>query len=275
MAPNDPHESPKTRLFKHPHSEGSGYRFWRRARFLKEAIQFVLGACGYRLVCSPRNQVAGLSLIDDVRLVVGVEDPVCFDVGANEGQTIELLQKAFKRPKIYAFEPSTQAFARLSSRNHGSGVALENVALGRENGRREFTNYEDTCLSSFLALDAKAEGHFLGTRVETREIVDIRTVDWFVEQHQVSTIDLLKIDTQGYDLEVLEGALATMRQGRIRNVLVELNLVTLYKGQSDPVEIERFLREHGFHLVELYDKFRRGPTVEWCNALYTNQLQGS
>jgi len=235
----------------------------------KDTVQSVLKAFDYRIAYSPKGCITGLSFTEDVKLLVSIDDPVCFDVGANEGQTIELFQTVFKNPRIYAFEPSSETFGKLKLRNYGSHVSIHNFALGSKDSRQEFLNYEDPCFSSFLVMDPNPGNRFRGMRVKTSEAVDVRTIDHFIQQNQVNRIDLLKIDTQGYDLKVLIGAADALERGLINNIFIELNFDRFYRDQGDPRQISDLLAEHDFDLVDLYDKFRCGHRLEWCNALYS------
>jgi len=190
-------------------------------------------------------------------------------VGANEGQTIELFRGIFENPRIYAFEPSSQAFRKLLSQGHGPQVSLHNFALGQRNGEEEFINYENSCLSSFLPLDANKDNPFRALKVKNKEAVDVRTIDWFARENQITKIDLLKIDTQGYDLQVLKGAGDSFQNGLIDNVFIELNFVKLYEDQSGPNQITDFLAERNIHLVDYYEKVRQNHRLAWCTALYS------
>jgi FkbM family methyltransferase len=239
------------------------------ARYLKDAAKRILRAQHYRVVYAPKGPIAGLNLIDDLRQIITSPKPVCFDVGANEGQTIELLQETFRNPKIYSFEPAREIFAKLTARKFRSEVFLNNFAFGSENGRMPFNNYEDSCLSSFLELDGNLENRFRGVHIKNREVVEVRTMDSFVQENGITRIDLLKVDTQGFDFEVLRGATKTLKSNLIGSVLVELNFVKMYQSQSDAHLIVQFLTEQNLQLVDYYEKFRQNHTLAWCSALFT------
>ena len=119
--------------------------------------------------------------------------------------------------------------------------------------------------------DDHQENRFRDMKVERKETVRIKTLDWFLEQNRISRVDLLKSDTQGYDLRVLAGASESLRRGLINNVLVELNFVRMYAGQSEPDDILNFLAQHGLFLVDYYEKVRQSQTLAWCTALFTKR----
>lgn len=234
-------------------------------RFAKKFLRHL----GYYTVASTPGEISGISFVDDIRVLVRKEDPVCFDVGANQGQTISLLQRAFKQPRIYAFEPAAEIYQALEAKPRPSRVQLYNYALGHDCSQKEFINYEDSPLSSFRVLEKTTENQFRDVKIKNKQVVDIKTIDWFVAENQIDKIDLLKIDTQGFDLQVLKGGGECFQQGRIKNVFVELNFVKMYENQDRADQISSFLTSHRFRLVDYYEKVHCGPILGWCTALFT------
>jgi FkbM family methyltransferase len=235
---------------------------------VKDSVNDVLRTVGYRVVSAPKDKACGFNFSEDIRKLVVDEAPICFDIGANKGQTINLFKKAFKSPVIHSFEPSKDSFEALKSNDYGSQVSLYNFAMGSQNIDQEFINYEDPLLSSFLPLDQNLKNDFRTTKVKNTELVSVKTIDWFVSQNGISKIDMLKIDTQGYDFEVLKGATKTLESGSINHIFVELNFIKMYKNQGSAYLIAEFLAEHNMHLVDYYEKVRPSCTLGWCTALF-------
>jgi FkbM family methyltransferase len=236
--------------------------------FLRRAVRQAIRRSGRKIHRVPINAVTGTDLEEDLRLVVGRDQPVCFDIGANEGQTIRLLQRAFTEPMIYAFEPAETTFRKLKSQRFCRKVSFHPLALGSESSRREFINYRKSVLSSLLPLDESPENRFRGTEIASRQMVEVQTVDGFVAEHKIDHIDVLKIDTQGSDLAVLQGSFETIARNAIGHVLVELNFVPMYAGQAAASDISSFLTGHGFALIDFYQKERERHTLAWCTALF-------
>ena len=88
-----------------------------------------------RLVYVQRFDISGFDLEQDLKVLLNREDPLIFDVGANRGQTIELLCRIFDSPHIFAFEPSNSAFEILSSQNFNANVILNRMALEANPGK--------------------------------------------------------------------------------------------------------------------------------------------
>lgn len=239
--------------------------------FLRRAVHKALRRSGRKIHRVPPNAVTGTDLEEDLRLVVGHDQPVCFDIGANEGQTIRLLQRAFLEPTIHAFEPASVTFEKLKTQWFRRKVMLHRMALGAESAQREFINYQKSVLSSFLPLDSDPENRFRHTEVVSREMVEVQTVDEYVATHQIEKIDLLKIDTQGSDLAVLQGSSATLARGAIAQVLIELNFVPMYAKQPSAQDIISHLAGHNLALVDYYQKEREHHTLAWCTALFSRR----
>ena len=111
-----------------------------------------------------------------------------------------------------------------------------------------------------------APGEIIG-RVD----VETETVDHFCAAHGIDHIDILKADTQGYELEVLTGARGLIDAGRIRALLVEITFTEQYKDQPRHFEVMRFIDDLGFSLYGLYGVHRQAGQVSHVDALYLNR----
>lgn len=235
----------------------------------KQIIKRLLGRFNYQIRYAHPEIVGGVDFEKDIRLLVKNKNPICFDVGANVGQTIESMRKIFDRPRIYSFEPAVEVFSILQSKGFESSVSLHNIALGSSESRQEFINYDSSDMSSFLPLTAVDDNPFRNVAIRNKAIVEVTTLDCFVAQHEIPAIDLLKIDTQGYDLQVLMGAKKSLESGLVRNVLVELNFIPMYSLQCSPEELMEFLQKFDIQLIDFYEKVRSGHKLSWCNALFS------
>src|SRR5262245_5671897 len=231
--------------------------------YVKTRVRELLRRYDRQLVYLPPGTVTGADLAHDHAALIPGDGPVCLDVGANEGQTIALLQKALRNPSIHAFEPSLKTFRTLEAQSFGPRVALYNDALGECESQRELIRYASSDLSSFLPLDGDDQNRFRDVPIESRELVRVRTVDGFAAEQGFQTIDLLKVDAQGTDLLVLRGAERSLAAGVIRHVLVELNFVRMYEGQDCALEVLKFLQDFSMRLVDFYEKVYHADTLAW------------
>ena len=144
-----------------------------------------------------------------------------FDVGANVGQTADGFSEDFRDADIYCFEPGRWAFGELK-RNIEHGV-WHNVqayccAVGERVGELDLYVPVETALASAMVREGAPER------------VPVITVDGFCAEKGIEQIDVLKIDTEGYELLVLAGAAKMLAAGKISAVLVETILHAQYSS---------------------------------------------
>jgi len=248
-------------------------------KFLKPLISSALSAFNLKMVSAHRGQIAGADLLHDLPLFIGAESPVVFDVGANEGQSIAMFSSVWPNPKIFSFEPSSATYQALLQQELSDSVQLFNFGLGEKSEFLTFNNYRDSVMSSFLELDTSQDNPFErfaadSSYLESKESVEVVALDDFVADHAIDKIDLLKTDTQGFDLRVLKGAQKTLKAGKINHVLIEVNFSDMYQSQGSSQEIFQYLEEHELFLVDLYEKrrsTRHFGTLSWCTALFARR----
>lgn len=237
---------------------------------LKRIIKNIFRKYNYEIVHNPPEKVNGIRFEQDLKHLIPKENPLIMDVGANRGQSIALFQKIFSKAEIHAFEPSTEIFNFLTQKRFGPSIHLYNFGLGEHITEKEFINYQKSGFSSFLEINRNVNNKFSYIPVKEKEIVDLKTIDWFVEENDIQQIDLLKIDTQGYDLQVLQGAKESIAKGKVKNAFIEIGFIELlYNQQSNAIEIMDFLQAHQLHLVDFYEKSRNKNHLEWCTALFS------
>ena len=126
--------------------------------------------------------------------------PVVFDVGFHDGASTAKILSARPRAKVTGFDPSRFAL-QCYERNFVSDkrVAFENLGLSNEPGELEFHDYQNMC-NSF------ARRREMPGQTPTTYKVPVTTVDKFCAERGIDSVNFMKIDAEGYDLNVLEGA---------------------------------------------------------------------
>ena len=233
--------------------------------FAKQFIKKVFSELGYDL---KRTDEVGTNPIKDMSRLArmrGVSNgAIVFDVGANVGNTIREFHAEFSSPIIHAFEPSPETFQSLKA-NVASipFLTLNNIGLGSFNGQLMFHENTVDVMSSFLESDKDCWGE------SKRDVeVPIGTIDDYCEKNQITRIDILKSDTQGYDLEVLRGAERMLTSGSIYLVYVEIIFSEMYKGLPGFDQMYRHLQDRGFRLVRFYQFNSQNDRAGWADALF-------
>jgi FkbM family methyltransferase len=202
----------------------------------------------------------------DMKNLAGDGPLVVIDAGANLGQSIFDFHSVFRDPVIHAFEPGLATFAELQQRTSGlHWLHLNNCGLGSRPAVIKFVQNSQSDMSSFL----EPTDDCWGTIQERRDTL-VRTLDEYCSEENVPGIDILKSDTQGFDLEVIKGAKELLSRNAIHLILVEVILWGLYKGIPSVGEIYSFLTEQGFSLVSFYQFHYQHPKTAWTDALFVN-----
>ena len=223
---------------------------------------------GYDLHSLPIYRLTLRDLEFDLPVLIGHSKPVVIDVGANKGQTIDLLRRTLAKPRIFSFEPNPTLAIGLEQKYSAYGVMVEAMAVGSSEGISLLNVLENNELSSILELQRNDTNPFSDTLVREVISVPITTIDSYAERQNLTHIDLLKIDTQGFDLEVLRGAAKTLRRRAVDNLLVEVNFASLSKGQGSFGDIEQFLADKGYGLLTLYEVVRSNFCIRWATACF-------
>lgn len=145
------------------------------------------------------------------------KSPVIFDVGANLGDWTKIVLQINPSSQIHAFEPSKKTFAMLAANNFAENVRLNNFGLGSESGQREFFSAgDDSTVSSLYN-----RGEIINSDTLEKEIVNLETVDEYCLNNNIESINFLKIDVEGNELEVLRGGEQLLKSGRIAVMQIE------------------------------------------------------
>ena len=161
---------------------------------------------------------------------------IIFDVGANTGQSIKRFNNKFNLKEIHCFEPNLPSFEKLKS-NANNFFFLNNFALGEKAEIKTFNNYPKTSSSSFYRIDKKSSIYEINKEFYSSN-VKIITLDKYIEDTKIDKIDILKIDTQGFEVSVLKGAINAIKDKRIDFIETEINLGFQYEIKTSFKEIE-------------------------------------
>ena len=151
-----------------------------------------------------------------------VKKGVIFDVGANVGNYAKSLRKINQNIEIYCFEPHPRTFQKLVSTVERLGVETFNVGVGSADGILKLYDYANNDGSEHASLykdviETIHQGNAVAHEVE------MITLNFFSIEHQIERVLLLKIDTEGHELEVLKGFEPYIRQNKVDLIHFEFN----------------------------------------------------
>jgi FkbM family methyltransferase len=185
----------------------------------------------------------------EVEYVADRNIDVVLDVGANVGQFATSLRRKGYQGKIVSFEPLSAAFRSLSEAAEADDKwEVHNFALGAVSEQATINVADATVFSSLLP-STNAATTFAETAISTRsEVIEVRTLDEVVSEESDNM--LLKIDTQGFEQQVLEGAQQTLPG--LKGVLMELPIVHLYEGTWQLHEAMAYMARAGFVPAQIH-----------------------
>ena len=200
------------------------------------------------------------------KLLSTYEISLVLDVGANEGwYAIELRETGYKG-RIFSYEPLSRAYEKLAKHSRrDENWKTFNVALGNEDGTSMINIAGNSESSSFLNMlpthiEAAPDSNYVG-----KEEVAMRRLDSVFGELGISNENVyLKIDSQGYEKTILEGAKNSLE--RIDTIQVELSIVPLYEGQPVFLDMVPFFTESGYKLVCIEPTFPHPVTGELLQA---------
>ena len=174
---------------------------------------------------------------------------VVFDVGANIGQYTLLASKLVgKTGRVYAFEPSPVVLKRLKyhlEMNHEDNVELVCKAVSDRSGTADFYQANESGNQGVGSL-LPAESYRARARANEAIEVDTITLDDFCEKHGVDHIDVLKVDVEGFDLDVLKGAEKVLSRSPRVVVLAEVEPLNLAQRGLTYNDFIQYMHERGF-----------------------------
>lgn len=189
-----------------------------------------------------------------------------YDIGANVGTWTLLAKAMIPGATVHAFEPLARHCAAFGETVRGiEGVHLDAVALGAENAPAvlRITDFSDA--SSLLPL-APASGARFGVEEVAQVEVQARRLDEYRAERGLPFPDLIKLDVQGYELEVLKGAAECLRHAKA--VVAEASFLEYYEGQCGFHELVAHLAAFGLFMAVVGDHTPTGRPLEQIDVLF-------
>ena len=192
-----------------------------------------------------------------------------FDVGANEGQTLKWIKHYQPHSKIISFEPIKSTFVKLSqTASLFHDCIAENIAFGEKAGNTEVKLFDD--LSVLNSLKPELMNQQPGA---LKEDIRVECMLDYCKTHNIDKIDLLKIDTEGYELNVLQGAGQLLDVGQVSFIYCEVGFQKSNNRNTSFYEIISFLelKEYYFYALYQIDSHDWKAGNHLANALFVHK----
>jgi FkbM family methyltransferase len=224
---------------------------------------FIQNKIGYWLYKSKHLPI-GADIGVDLSQKMNFPIKTILDVGANIGQSALFYQETFPESTIYCYEPIPAIYNQLkeNTRNY-SAIHSFQKGVGAKSGELQIVLLEDQLSQqhSFNKVSSKDEESIL---------VPITTIDEILEKNGIKTIDLLKIDTEGFELEVIEGASKSIANNQLKLIYLEVGLSSKNEHNTSFIKVLPILEKLGFTFYGLYEISHIGIQANhhYGNALF-------
>ena len=179
------------------------------------------------------------------------------DVGAHHGETIKLFNVKFNINNIYAFEPSYKNFKILEKKTKNiknTNLKIYNYGIGDTEGSMDFNESAESQSSTLVRINYnsnyyKKKEKLLQFFKKNKNLffttkVDIKTLDNFLKEEKIDHIDILKIDTEGYDFNVIKSLGRNI--SRVNYIYFEHHFHNMLNKNYTFKQVHNFLMENGF-----------------------------
>lgn len=215
----------------------------------------------FALLTWPKFSITSYNLI--LGLVnQGIIPNTVIDVGGNLGQFTVASNKLFKEPVIYSFEPIPRCAQKIQNyADNLKNITVFPLAIGDEPGKVTLKINSHIQASSILPLATTHQNSFPNAKELESIEVEVKTLDNVLKTVVFKPPVLLKIDTQGYEANVIRGAKETLQ--RVDYVLLEVSFKEMFKGELLFPELLKLMETYQF-------KFMR--PVGWLNDPISKEI---
>lgn len=224
----------------------------RYSTLIKQLFIVAKSKWALQLVKGKLFSIASFEVVSNLKKMVPQLDNI-IDVGSNSGQFSKVASHFYPNAAINAFEPLPDLYLKIEKLfDSNKKIKTHNLALGNEVGVINFNKNKYGHISSILDISLD-NIHYPKQENDLSQIkVEIKTLDSLLLTNSLKAeITLLKLDVQGYELEVLKGAEESLKN--IDYIIIEANLEQLYTNQPSFTEMNTHLMSKHFELSGMLD----------------------
>jgi hypothetical protein len=212
-----------------------------------------------------------LSFDEIYKKYIKINPVIIIDVGANKGQSIKRFNLLFDNLIIHSFEPVTECFDQMVKDFPDKNFIKNNYALSDNNTKKNFFINKNSETSSFYRIN-KNYDHTHENKIKNITKVKTVTLDTYINFNRINKINILKIDTQGHEINVLKGAKKSLKKNMINYIEVEIMLYDYYINKIKLYEIDHIMNKNNFELVDIQGhSYSKKNQINWFDMLYINK----
>ena len=235
---------------------------------MKEIVKFILSIFDF---FTQRKIINALSKkIKDNKI------NVLLDVGSHKGEYISILNKHFSIDKIYSFEPNPDIFEILKKKFSRSNIKLFNYGISNKKGNVSFNKNIETSSSSINDLNSNSKYYkkkffllnfFKVQEVTTKISIKVERLDNILSYYKIDFVDLLKVDTEGYEFNVIQSLGDQI--SKIKIIHFEHHFDDMIIKNYNLTDIHNLLIKNGFKkFFKTKMKFRKSFEYIYINKKY-------
>ncbi len=229
---------------------------------IKEITQKIANYFNYKIVKIVNNHYKN-NYSYFYKGLIRKKSPKIFDIGSDKGLFIEKFKNIFESCFIYSFEPNIETFAKLKKKYRSDNkIIINNFGCSDKKSKKKFYISNVSGISSFFKISTKtdyysrkASNNNLDTLLKKTTHVETNTIDNFCKINDIKHIDILKIDTEGYEEKVISGAKRMLKNQKVDIIQIELTHSDIYKNQNSNFVknsfygLEKFLIPNKYRLL--------------------------
>ena len=189
---------------------------------------------------------------------------IIFDVGMHKGESLIRFNNVFKKKRLifHSFEPlknnidiTKKKFSRFKHK-----IVYNQIGLGEKNSSKIFFENIKSNTSSFIKVNSNSKWVKVRSKenrvtvnnfIKKKHFLEIKSLDSYLIGLNIKKINILKIDTQGYEYEVLKGSIKSLKNKLFEFIELEIIFSDTYENKTCLGEIELFLKKFDYEIVAL------------------------